>query len=71
MTRNMGPTDRLLRGVLAAPPLLVAALIVGVSTAAGILLVVAAVVMLATAATGFCPLYRLLHVDTRRRARQH
>lgn len=64
MTTNMGTIDRLLRGALVAPLLVVAAVLLGVTTPVGIIALVAAVVMLATAATGSCPLYLLFGVDT-------
>lgn len=64
MTRNMGTTDRLLRAAVVAPALLVVALLVGATTPGGIIALAAAGVMLATAARGWCPLYRLVGVDT-------
>ena len=71
MIRNMGRIDRLIRAAVVAPVLVVAASLMGVTTVVGIVLLVVAAVMLATAATGFCPLYRLLGVATRSRARTH
>lgn len=64
MTRNMGTVDRLLRAVVVAPALLVTALLVGATSVVGIIALAGAAVMLATAATGSCPLYRLVGVDT-------
>ena len=69
MNRNVGTVDRALRTVLALVAVAVA-LSLGVSSAPGIALVVVAAVLLVTAAVGFCPLYRLLGVDTCR-VRQH
>jgi hypothetical protein len=71
MLRNMGPIDRLLRAALLAPLLVIAALAVGATTVAGILLLALAAIMLATAAAGSCPLYRLVGLDTCKRARTH
>ena len=65
MTRNMSTLDRRIRGFAVLPLLVIAALLVGVGTTFGIVLVALAVVMLATSAVGFCPLYTLLHIDTR------
>lgn len=65
MKPNMGSLDRLLR-VLVAAALLVLAVVLGAGTIAGVVLLVFAGIMLATAALAFCPLYRLVHVDTRR-----
>ncbi|MBL8928868.1 MAG: DUF2892 domain-containing protein [Kineosporiaceae bacterium] len=59
MLRNEGPVDRGIRaviGVIAA----IAAFSVGAGSGLGILLLVVAAIMLLTAATGFCPLYRVL-----------
>lgn len=71
MLRNMGAGDRLLRAALVAPVLAVVAVIVGATTVVGVVLWAVAAVMLATSALGFCPLYRLVGVDTRRHARTH
>jgi hypothetical protein len=65
MTRNMGTRDRLLRGLVVAPTALTVAGLVGATSLLGLALLAAAAVMVATAATGFCPLYVLLGVDTR------
>lgn len=67
MIMNEGRTDRLLRGGAAAV-LVAAAAVVGFTEWGGILLLGVAAVLLVTAATGFCPLYRLLGVSTVRRA---
>jgi hypothetical protein len=66
MTRNMGTTDRLLRAFVLGLAALVAALAVGGGTLPGILLLVVGAVMFATAAVGFCPLYKVLGISTRR-----
>ena len=61
MTKNMSILDRRLRGFLVAPLLVIAAFLVGAGSVAGIVLFVLAAVMVATAATGYCPLYALYH----------
>ena len=65
MTKNMNILDRVLRAFVLAPLLVIAALFVGAGTILGVVLLVLAAVMLATAAVGFCPLYSLLHLNTR------
>lgn len=63
MQKNMGETDRSLRGI-AAVGAVVGSGLLGFSTAWGIVLLVAAAVMAGTAASGFCPIYRLLGIKT-------
>ncbi len=63
MERNEAKLDRVVRGVAAVAAAL-AAIAVGPASGAGITLLVVAVVMAGTAATGFCPLYRLLGIST-------
>jgi hypothetical protein len=63
MRTNEGTTDRILRaaaGVVA----LVIALMTGLGSVGGILMLVVAAILLVTAATGFCPLYRVLGLST-------
>ena len=43
----------------------IVALLVGVGTVAGIALIALAVVMAVTSLVGFCPLYTLIHFNTR------
>ena len=64
MDRNMAYLDRLIRGALIAPVLVVLAWIAGFATWLGIVLVAIAAIMLLTAIVGFCPLYALVHVRT-------
>ena len=64
MSQNMGHTDRMVRGLLAAPVLVIAAFWVGVGTVVGVIAMVLAVVMVATALVGFCPLYVPFHLHT-------
>ena len=64
MKPNTGTLDRLLRTILAGA-LLITAIVLGAGTVAGIVLLALAAIAIATAAVGFCPLYKLLHIDTR------
>jgi phosphate/sulfate permease len=63
MSHNEGSADRIIRVVLAAVAI-VAAFALGASSVAGIVAFVVAGVLLVTAATGFCPLYRVLGIST-------
>ncbi len=65
MKLNMGSVDRIVRIVLAV---LFAYLYFGgiVTGAVGVILLVLAVVFLITSIVGFCPLYTLLKVSTRK-----
>jgi hypothetical protein len=65
MSTNMGSIDRIVRAFVVAPVFLVVAFIVGVGSVAGIVLLALAAVMLTTSAVGFCPLYKLIGLDTR------
>jgi hypothetical protein len=67
MSRNMSNLDRALRGFVVAPIAIVVAVVVGAGSIGGIVLFVLAAIMLATGAVGFCPLYALFRLDTRRR----
>ncbi len=66
MSSNMNNLDRGLR-LLVAPAAIVIAVLAGPGSLAGIVLFALAAVMLATSAIGFCPLYALLHRNTRGR----
>lgn len=63
MTTNQASLDRVVRVVLALAAA-VAGFAAGASTVLGIVLLVVAGVLLVTAATGFCPIYRVLGVST-------
>jgi hypothetical protein len=65
MSINMGSIDRALRAFIVAPAAIVVALVVGAGSVVGIVLLVVAAIALATAAIGFCPLYRVFRLDTR------
>ena len=68
MTRNESTLDRIVRAGLAVVAVVVA-LLAGVSGAVGIGALVLGAVLAVTAATGFCPLYRLLGISTCRARR--
>lgn len=63
MKRNEGTIDRVLRVAIAIAAVAGAAA-VGFASVWGIVLLVVAGIMLVTAATGFCPLYRLFGLST-------
>lgn len=65
MKTNESTTDRIIRA-LAGIAGLVAALALGLNSVAGIALLVVGAVLVVTAATGFCPLYRVLGLSTAR-----
>lgn len=69
MSINMGSIDRLVRAFVIAPAAIVVAIVVGAGSVAGIVLLAVGAVMLATSAVGFCPLYRVLGIDTRSHGR--
>ena len=60
----MGSIDRMLRAIVVVPAAIVVAIVVGAGSVAGIVLLVVAAIMLMTAVVGFCPLYKLLRIDT-------
>ena len=70
MKRNMGLLDRRLRAFVVAPIAIVVAVVIGVGSVAGIVLLVVAAIMLATAAIGFCPLYKPFKIDTHSHSRR-
>lgn len=63
MNANVGNADKVIRLVIAVVAAVVA-FMVGAGSVLGIILLVVAAVMLITAAVGFCPLYRLLGMNT-------
>jgi hypothetical protein len=64
MPPNMSSLDRGLRALVALVAIGVA-VATGAGSVAGIALFALAAVLLATSAVGFCPLYRLIHFDSR------
>ena len=67
MSKNMSNLDRGLRAFLVAPLAIIVAFVVGAGSIFGIVLFAVAAIMLATSAIGYCPLYTLLHLNTRGR----
>jgi uncharacterized membrane protein len=65
MQTNESGLDRIVRLVVAVVAAVVA-FSVGAGSILGIVLLVVAVIMLVTAAVGFCPLYRIFGLSTRR-----
>jgi hypothetical protein len=63
MTTNESSVDRVVRVVLAIAAV-AGAFAIGAGSVLGIALLVVAGVLLVTAATGFCPLYRVLGIST-------
>lgn len=63
MQRNEAGLDRIIRGAVAVVAA-IAAFAVGPTTGGGIALLVVTVIMAGTAATGFCPLYRVFGMST-------
>jgi hypothetical protein len=61
----MGTTDRAIRTAVAVVAVVVAAL-AGWTSVVGVVALVLAGVMLLTSALGYCPIYTLVGVDTRR-----
>ncbi len=64
MKRNVGPIDRFFRAFVLAPIAVVLALVFGVATGAGVAALAVAVILLATAAIKWCPILRLLGLNT-------
>jgi DUF2892 family protein len=71
LSANMGAVDRGIRAFVVAPVVIVAAFAVGASSIGGIVLIVAGGIALATAVTGFCPLYVPFEGSTRRAPLPH
>jgi zinc transporter ZupT len=66
MISNVSGVDRIIRVAIAVAAV-VGAFAVGASSVLGIILFVVAAVMLVTAAVGFCPLYRLFGLSTKKK----
>ena len=67
MSSNESTLDRIIR-VIVAIVAVAAAFAVGATSVLGIILFIVAAIMLVTAAVGFCPLYRLFGLSTRKKA---
>jgi hypothetical protein len=70
MGKNESALDRGVRVVIAVVAAVVA-FAVGAGSVLGIVLLVVAAIMLATAAVGFCPLYKLFGISTAGKAGVH
>jgi zinc transporter ZupT len=66
MSSNTSKADRIIRVIIAIAAV-IGAFAVGASSVFGIILLVVAAVMLVTAAIGFCPLYRLFGLSTKKK----
>ena len=66
MISNVSGVDRIVRVVIAIAAV-IGAFAVGASSVLGIILFVVAAIMLITAAVGFCPLYRLFGLSTKKK----
>jgi hypothetical protein len=66
MHTNMSNLDRAVRAGIAVVALVVA-IVIGGGSVAGIVLLALTAVMGVTAAVGFCPIYAVVHFDSRRR----
>jgi hypothetical protein len=67
LTTNMGVADRSFRAFVIAPAAIIAATLLDASSIGGIVLFVVAGIALVTGATGRCPSYVPLGIDTRSR----
>ncbi|HSO03629.1 MAG TPA: DUF2892 domain-containing protein [Candidatus Limnocylindrales bacterium] len=63
MQTNVGSTDRIIRAIVGIAAL-IGAVALGLGTGGGIALLVVGAIMVVTAAVGFCPLYRVLGLNT-------
>lgn len=61
--RNVGITDRVARLLLATALTLLTATVWGPASVAGIVALVVAGIAVATALSGYCPVYRLLRIS--------
>lgn len=63
METNESNVDRIIRVVIGVAAL-IGVVALGLGSVAGVLLGIVAVIMFATAAVGFCPLYRVFGIST-------
>lgn len=66
MSSNVSGVDRMIRVVIAIAAVVIA-FAVGATSVVGIILFIVAAIMLLTAAVGFCPLYRLFGLSTKKK----
>jgi hypothetical protein len=69
MRNNMSILDRRLRLMFVAPAAVILGILIGPGSIVAVILYAVAAIMLATSAVGSCPVYSVLHIDTRRRRR--
>jgi quinol-cytochrome oxidoreductase complex cytochrome b subunit len=70
MKPNIGITDRVIRVFIAM--IIAVFLVMGnINDTVGIVLAVAAVVLLTTGFTGYCPIYKLIKVNTKNKVKQN
>ncbi len=67
MVKNVGSPDKIARYLIAVVAI-IAAFLVGAGTVLGIILFLVAAIMVLTAALGFCPIWRIVGVNTNRSA---
>lgn len=65
MGKNVSNADRVIRVIVAIIAFVIAAM-VGFGSVLGIILAIVGVIMLVTAAIGFCPLYRVFGLSTKK-----
>ena len=64
MIRNESTADRVIRVVIAIIAIVLIATTVPLKSVLGVILAIVAVLMLVTAASGFCPLYKIIGTGT-------
>ncbi len=62
--RNVGTTDRVVRLALAVALAILTVTVWGPGSVGGIVALVVAGIAAVTASSGYCPIYRLLHIST-------
>ena len=67
MVKNVGSPDKIARYLIAVVAI-IAAFLVGAGTVLGIILFLVAAIMVLTAALGFCPIWRIVGVNTNKSA---
>ena len=70
MKPNMGITERIIK-VFIAMAIAIFLVIGNINDTAGIVLAVAAIVLLVTGFTGYCPIYKMMKVNTKNRIKQN
>lgn len=70
MEPNMGITDRIIK-VFIAMVIAILLVIANITSIAIIMLAVIAIALLITGFTGYCPIYKLIKVNTKNKVRQN